>query len=102
MGLPWGDTCTAAAANGHLACLKYAHENGCPWNSTTCEAAAAAHHLTCLQYACENGCPWNGAPVEAPIVAWGVLEEPIAAPLLVATPLTEAQVIFLSCAPSAQ
>ena len=21
-----------AASSGHLDCLKYAHENGCPWN----------------------------------------------------------------------
>ena len=25
------DTCSAAE-NGHLECLKYAHENGCPWD----------------------------------------------------------------------
>ena len=24
--------CYWAAKNGHLNCLKYAHENGCPWN----------------------------------------------------------------------
>ena len=28
---PWGEkTCTWAAENGQLECLKYAHENGCP------------------------------------------------------------------------
>ena len=26
-----------AAENGHLECLKYAHENGCPWNEWTSE-----------------------------------------------------------------
>ena len=25
-------TCSWAAHNGHLECLKYAHENGCPWD----------------------------------------------------------------------
>ena len=25
-----------AAENGHLECLKYAHENGCPWDEMTC------------------------------------------------------------------
>ena len=30
-GCPWDKwTCRAAAENGHLECLKYAHENGCP------------------------------------------------------------------------
>lgn len=26
---------------GYLACLRYAHENGCPWDGETCAAAAA-------------------------------------------------------------
>ena len=28
--------CNLAAKNGHLECLKYAHENGCPWDEDTC------------------------------------------------------------------
>jgi len=29
-GCPWGEnTCSNAAENGHIECLKYAHENGC-------------------------------------------------------------------------
>ena len=39
--------------------LKYAHENGCPWNCWTCKQAAENGHLDCLKYAHENGCPWN-------------------------------------------
>ena len=32
-GCPWSEeTCFEAALNGHLECLKYAHENGCPWD----------------------------------------------------------------------
>ena len=23
--------------DGHLECLKYAHEHGCPWDEVTCE-----------------------------------------------------------------
>ncbi|ATZ80151.1 ankyrin repeat domain-containing protein [Bodo saltans virus] len=59
-GCPWdSNTCLQAAGNGHLECLKYAHENGCPWNMLTCEYAAKYGHLECLKYLHENGCPWN-------------------------------------------
>ena len=30
----------AIVKNGHLECLKYAHENGCEWDERTCEYAA--------------------------------------------------------------
>ena len=52
-------TCASAAGNGHLDCLKYAHENGCPWDENTCAKAAINGHLDCLKYAHENGCPWD-------------------------------------------
>ena len=45
--------------NGHLECLKYAHENGCPWNEDTCSNAAKNGHLECLKYLHENRCPWD-------------------------------------------
>ena len=48
-----------AAKYGHLECLKYAHENGCPWDEVTCSEAAENGHLECLKYAHENGCPWD-------------------------------------------
>ena len=48
-----------AVINGHLDCLKYAHENGCEWDSKTCYGAAQYGHLDCLKYAHENGCEWN-------------------------------------------
>jgi hypothetical protein len=51
---------TFAAQNGHLDCLRYAHEVGCEWNIHTTEQAAEYGHLHCLQYAHENGCEWNG------------------------------------------
>ena len=51
--------CKYAAKNGYIECLKYAHENGCPWNEETCPYAAKYGHLECLKYAHENGCPWN-------------------------------------------
>ena len=53
------DTCSNAAKNGHFECLKYARENGCPWNAVTCSNAALNGHLECLKYAHKNGCPWD-------------------------------------------
>ena len=51
--------CERAAKYGHLECLKYAHENGCPLKSWVCAIAASRGHLECLQYAHEKGCPWD-------------------------------------------
>ena len=34
--------------SGHLGCLKYAHENGCPWDEDTCEAASPVDLGRCL------------------------------------------------------
>ena len=48
-----------AAENGHLECLKYAHERGCPWDELTCAYAAKLGNLECLKYAHEHGCPWD-------------------------------------------
>ncbi|CAI6356034.1 unnamed protein product [Macrosiphum euphorbiae] len=59
----------------HMKCLKYAHENGCPWEEDTCLAYAFENgcyiqeytcsqatlygHLEYLNYAREIGCHWN-------------------------------------------
>jgi hypothetical protein len=57
---PWDEnTCLYAARNGYLECLKYAYENGCPWDENTCIYAALNGHLECLIYAHEHGCPWD-------------------------------------------
>ena len=41
MGCPWDEaTCANAATRCQLACLRYAHEEGCAWAATTCEHAA--------------------------------------------------------------
>ena len=59
-GCPWDElTCIAAAVNGQLDCLRYARKNGCPWDEKTCEGAAKYGHLECLKYAREHGCPWD-------------------------------------------
>ena len=42
---------------GDLECLKYLHENGCPWHEMTCDIAAKNRHLECVQYCRDNGCP---------------------------------------------
>ena len=34
-----------ASKGGHLECLRYARENGCPWDEKTCEEAAKAGDL---------------------------------------------------------
>ena len=47
------------AKNGYLNCIKYAHENGCPWDEDTCSYASENGHLECIKYARENGCLWN-------------------------------------------
>ncbi|CAI6356757.1 unnamed protein product [Macrosiphum euphorbiae] len=60
-GCPWdARTCTLAAKSGHLECLKYARENGCDWDVWTCAFASDSGQLECLMYARENGCPWDG------------------------------------------
>lgn len=49
----------AAAKNGHLDCLEYAHHSGCEWGEDVAMIAAQNGHLACLQYAHEHGCPWD-------------------------------------------
>jgi hypothetical protein len=59
-GCPWDeDTCSFAAEKGHLEVLQWAHANGCPWDEDTCSFAAANGHLSILQWVRKNGCPWD-------------------------------------------
>lgn len=37
------DTCSSAAFEGHLDCLKYAHENGCEWDYDTTSSQPCVH-----------------------------------------------------------
>jgi len=46
-----------AAEGGHLEVLKWARENGCPWDRRTTECANAGGHSDVLEWAKENGCP---------------------------------------------
>ena len=57
-GCPWDErTCAAAAAAGNLEVLQWARQHGCPWDERTCAAAAAGQYLEVLQWALENSCP---------------------------------------------
>lgn len=62
-GCPWNESsCIAAASEGNLGNLenlKYFHENGCPWNEQTSKAAVRIGDINCLKYLHENGCLWN-------------------------------------------
>ena len=66
--------CTFAAEFGHLEIVKWARENGCPWEAGrclrglhdlgdrinyTCAWAARHGHLEVIKWARENGCPWD-------------------------------------------
>jgi len=51
--------CQYAALHGNLSMLRYAHENGCPWDDETCDEAVNNSNLHCLKYAYHNDCPWK-------------------------------------------
>jgi hypothetical protein len=43
---------------GYLDCLKYAHENGCPWDSRILSWMVDEDDMgECTAYAIANGCP---------------------------------------------
>ena len=55
IGCPWDPLITLAAANnGLLECLKYAHENGYEWHTWTTSIAALSGNLECLLYCIYN------------------------------------------------
>ena len=85
---PATSTCYFAATRGHMEVLRWAHENGCPWDGDgvrsaggrgdletlqwavargcplqdrVCSAAASGGHLAVLQWARSEGCPWDRA-----------------------------------------
>jgi hypothetical protein len=59
-GCPWNANSSAnAALTDDLQVLSYLHENGCPWDQKTCANAAKMGNLKVLKYAHENGCPWD-------------------------------------------
>lgn len=48
-----------AANRGHLECVKWLIENGCPWDWDTCAAAVAGGHLDVVRYLHSQNCPWD-------------------------------------------
>jgi hypothetical protein len=82
-GISWNEyTCSYAAYENRLDCLKYARENvslqasatqGCPWNSFTFSQAASAGNLDILKYLKENNCPWDESACSSAAI-YGKLE----------------------------
>lgn len=59
-GCPWGEeTFLYTAKYGHLNFLHCVHKHGCSWNKNNCYWVSRNSHLCCLQYTLENGCHWN-------------------------------------------
>ena len=53
-------TCYAAAMYGHFEVLKWARENGCPWNWRRCaRAVAEGGHLDAQKWMRANGVLWD-------------------------------------------
>ena len=55
-GCQWNtNICKYLALNGHLDCLSYAHENGCPWNRVDClQKARENNHLHIIEWIEQN------------------------------------------------
>lgn len=67
-GIPWYSySADDAASNGHIECLKFAHESGCGM-VLSCRWAAVFGHLECLEYAHKNGGSVQSCIVEYAII----------------------------------
>ena len=60
-GCPWDiGTASAAAYQGRLETLKWCHENDAPgWGEWILNRAAAGGHLEIMKFALANGCKWD-------------------------------------------
>lgn len=67
-GCPWNEKrcCYKAARNGHLNVLQWATENNYQWDLKTSYKASKGGHLNVLQWAIDNGCPHD---IKIPIYA---------------------------------
>lgn len=50
-------SCGFMAHGGHFECLRFAHENGCPWDEYTLKNAFLYRQWSCFWYALTHGCP---------------------------------------------
>ena len=74
-GCPWNAaTQSCAAMGGYLHVLQWAREHDIPWDEGTCEQAAVGGHPAVLRWAREHGCPWNEARVREQATAGGHVE----------------------------
>ena len=48
-----------SARHGYLSRMEYLRTHKYPWTKYVSYCAAAEGHLDCLKYAHENGCPWH-------------------------------------------
>ena len=51
------EMCHRAAIHGRFKMLKFMHTHGWSWDERTTYTAAVKGHLDCLKYAVEHGCP---------------------------------------------
>lgn len=63
---PQGSVCDALVAD-FVEGLRFAHENGCPFDDNTTQIAAELGAIHCLKYAVENGCPMHPNTVASAI-----------------------------------
>ena len=59
-GCPWNEEiCNCAAFNGNLEMLKWARQNSCPWNLWLYSLAASRGHIDIVKWAKKNNLGWN-------------------------------------------
>ena len=68
-----GELCEWAARNGDFNCLKYLHENGCPFENSLWYCVTTRCNLDCFKYLYENGCHWRETMI-IPIVSGNHLD----------------------------
>ena len=55
--IPWDNkTQENAAKMGHLNCIIFLYEHGCPWGTSVCNMSAEKNRFDIVKYAIENGC----------------------------------------------